>query len=212
MFKKIFIFFSLTLSMFCLGSCNSQSKGDLDEYKNLPQKNNIEYFENFDNMIEKVQSGTHYLYFGKPNCPWCQEYLPYFDEYAKKYNKVIYYYNAEGVKGTYEIVDEDGNISFHVNEEYMKIVNWIYQFDKDLSKKYVNMNFNLKDSKGNYHMSLWLYVPRLFKVVDGKIVDCVGTIEGHEKIKDEEGNVFLPPLNDNQKELLNEKLDNFFLN
>lgn len=199
----------IMLTSFLFIGCKN-NQGDLSEYKNLDKNNNIVYYESFDKLLNDVQEGEKYIYFGKPNCPWCQEYLPYFNEYAKKYDKKIYYYNADYVKGTYETINEKGEIEFHVNEEYLKVVNWIHSFDKEMTKNYVSINFNLKDSQGNIRPSIWLFVPKLFKVVDGKIIDCVSEIEGHVTIKDESGNYYLPVLNEKQKEQLYENLNMLF--
>lgn len=181
------------LFLFSLIGCSKQQncKGDLNQYERIKDFNYIKYYDNFNNLTRDVTTGVHYVYFGKPNCPWCQQYLPYYIDYAELYNQKILYYNPEYVKGTYETLDENENIILHVNEEYQNIVNWIHQFDSDLSKGYIQYNLFVMDSQGNPHTKLWLYVPKLFKVVDGKIVGAVATIEGHEKVKDSNGKFFL---------------------
>lgn len=189
--KLCFVFSILAIFIVSLTSCSKKSNNDLDQYTRIKDVSLITYYENFDSLVDNVSTGTHYIYFGKPKCPWCQQYLPYYIDYANLYNQKILYYNPEHVKGTYETLDENGNIILHVNEEYQKIVNWIHQFDSDLSKGYIQYNLFVMDSQGNPHTKLWLYVPKLFKVVDGKIVDVVATIEGHEKVKDSNGKFFL---------------------
>lgn len=189
--KVCFVFSILAIFIVSLTSCSKKSNNDLDQYTRIKDVSLVTYYENFDTLVDDVSSGTHYIYFGKPNCPWCQQYLPYYIDYANLYNQKILYYNPEHVKGTYKTLDENGNIILHVNEEYQKIVNWIHQFDSDLSKGYIQYNLFVMDSQGNPHTKLWLYVPKLFKVVDGKIVDVVATIERHEKVKDSNGKFFL---------------------
>lgn len=208
--KLCFIFSILAIFIVSLTSCSKKSYNDLDQYTRIKDVSLITYYENFDSLVDDVSSGIHYIYFGKPNCPWCQQYLPYYNDYAELYNQKILYYNPEHVKGTYESLDKNGNIILHVNEEYQKIVNWIHQFDSDLSKEYIQYNLFVMDSQGNPHTKLWLYVPKLFKVVDGKIVGAVATIEGHEKVKDSNGKFFLPELTAEQETILKNELKRLF--
>ncbi len=208
--KLCFVFSILAIFIVSLTSCSKKSNNDLDQYTRIKDVSLITYYENFDSLVDDVSSGTHYIYFGKPNCPWCQQYLPYYIDYANLYNQKILYYNPEHVKGTYESLDKNGNIILYVNEEYQKIVNWIHQFDSDLSKGYIQYNLFVMDSQGNPHAKLWLYVPKLFKVVDGKIVRAVATIEGHEKVKDSNGKFFLPELTAEQETILKNELKRLF--
>lgn len=208
--KLCFVFSILAIFIVSLTSCSKKNNNDLDQYTRIKDVSLVTYYENFDSLVDDASFGTHYIYFGKPNCPWCQQYLPYYIDYANLYNQKILYYNPELVKGTYETLDENGNIILHVNEEYQKIVNWIHQFDSDLSKGYVQYNLFVMDSQGNPHTKLWLYVPKLFKVVDGKIVGAVATIEGHEKVKDSNGKFFLPELTAEQETVLKNELKRLF--
>ncbi len=199
----------LLLIIFLVG-CSKESKNDLDNYTRVDDTSLIKYYDDFDALVNAVSVGTHYIYFGKPECPWCQQYLPYYVEYAELFNQKILYYNPEHVKGTYESSDANGNIILHVNEEYQKIVDWIHQFDSDFSKGYTQYNLFVMDSIGSPHTKQWLYVPKLFKVVDGKIVDMVATISGHEKIKNVNGELFLPEMTEEQKEILKSSLNSIF--
>ncbi len=199
----------LLLVIFLVG-CSKESKNDLDKYTRVDDTSLIQYYDDFDTLVNDVSDGTHYIYFGKPECPWCQQYLPYYVEYAELFNQKILYYNPEHVKGTYESLDEKGNIILYVNEEYQKIIDWIHQFDSDFSKGYTQYNLFVMDSKGSPHTKQWLYVPKLFKVVDGKIVGAVSTIEGHEKVKDSNGKFFLPELTAEQEIILKNELKRLF--
>lgn len=212
--KKVSLHFSIVLTIvltvFLVGCSKNSNKGDLDQYTRIEDTTSIVYYEKFDSLVSDVSSGTYYIYFGKPNCPWCQQYLPYYIEYAELFNQKILYYNAEHVKGTYETINENNEIVLHVNEEYEKVVEWIHQSDMNLNKGYVQYNLFLQDSKGNLHTKLWLYVPKLFKVIDGKIVDMVATISEHEKVKDENGKMYLPELTEEQQTVLRNELERLF--
>lgn len=207
--RKTFILTFICIFLLCFSSCKYQ-KTELDEYNDLQNKENISIYENFDTLVSDIKEGTHYIYFGKPSCAWCQEYLPIYNEFAINNNQNIKYYNADYVKGTYETKDENGNITLHVNEEYSKVVNWIKQFDENLEKDYIGLNINLTDSEGKRYTFYWLFVPKLFKIVDGQIIDMVSTVDGHNKVNDENGNPYLPKLSNEQLNILYENLNNLF--
>ncbi len=201
------------LILFSMSSCRRDTS-DLSKYADLDvnDRQSVEVYDDFERLVYDLDEGTSYVYFGKPECPWCQQYFPYFAKAATEHNVKLKLYNAEYVKGTYETVNDDGTISLHVNDEYMKVVNWIYQFDRQLEKGYVSVYSKLTDSQGNYHSSLWLTVPKLFKVVDGEIVDAFLGLDGHSKVQDENGKLYLPPMTNEQKQTLIEKVNKLFEN
>lgn len=112
-----------------------------EEYTNVSEDNPFVY-RNVDEIINILEKGTGVVYLGFPKCPWCQAYIPYVNEVAKKVGiEKIYYFN---------ILEERKNNT----EKYQKIV--------DILKEYLQ-----NDEEGNKR----IYVPALIVVKEGKIVD-----------------------------------------
>lgn len=89
------------------------------EYKNVPEDNRFVYATS-DQVLEMFEKGTGLVYFGFPECPWCQKLTPLIDKAAKqeKLDKV-YYFNIREARqqndDTYqEIVDY---LKDHLNKD-----------------------------------------------------------------------------------------------
>ncbi len=212
--KYLFTFLLCAFALCLLGSCNNDTNtyydSDLKEYTGLSSDTVLRRYSDFKELETIFSEGTHYLYVGKPTCPWCQQYVPYYDEYGKTYDETIYYYNAEYVKGTYETVDDEGNVVLNVNEDYQYVVDYLSRDEDAVSKGYVKYNSTLTDSTGKTWSFLWIYVPRLFKIVDGEIVGVSKCVDGHEIEVDDNGNYYLPTMTDDQIASLKTSLDTLF--
>lgn len=79
--KKICIILILCLSIF-LGGC-SDKISDVDN--NLISIKSIENLNNSDGIV----------YFGRPTCPNCEQFLPILKKVLKDKNKKIYYFNTD---------------------------------------------------------------------------------------------------------------------
>lgn len=111
------------------------------EYTNVTSDNPFVY-RNVDQIINILEKGTGVVYLGFPECPWCQAYVPYVEEVAKKVGiDKVYYFNIKE--------DRKNN-----TEEYQKIVKIL---DVYLSN----------DDEGNKR----IYVPAIIVVQNGKIVE-----------------------------------------
>lgn len=111
------------------------------EYTNVTSDNPFVY-RNVDQIINILEKGTGVVYLGFPECPWCQAYVPYVEEVAKKVGiDKVYYFNIKE--------DRKNN-----TEEYQKIV-------KILDVYLPN------DDEGNKR----IYVPAIIIVQNGKIVE-----------------------------------------
>ena len=66
-----------------------------DEYT-LVGEDNVFVTKTASEIIDVLENGTGIVFFGFPECPWCQHYVQYLNEAAKN-NKVkeIYYYNIK---------------------------------------------------------------------------------------------------------------------
>lgn len=111
------------------------------EYTNVSDDNPFVY-RSVDKIINILEKGTGVVYLGFPECPWCQAYVPYVEEVAKKVGiDKVYYFNIKE--------DRKNN-----TEEYQKIVKIL---DVYLSN----------DDEGNKR----IYVPAIIIVQNGKIVE-----------------------------------------
>ena len=99
-------------------------------------------YRSVDQIINILEKGTGVVYLGFPECPWCQAYVPYVEEVAKKVGiDKVYYFNIKE--------DRKNN-----TEEYQKIV-------KILDVYLPN------DDEGNKR----IYVPAIIIVQNGKIIE-----------------------------------------
>lgn len=113
-----------------------------NEYKVIKISNDNPYrYETDKEIISILQKGTGIIYFGFPECPWCQEVVPVLTETAKELKiKTIYYFNPKEIRTNNTIT-------------YQKIVNLL-------------SNYLQADSSGNKRLS----VPDVYFVVGGKII------------------------------------------
>lgn len=146
--KKIILILTLILiiSLIIIGVIilNKDSKTDSEkfseEYTSVPI-DNVFVYRNADEIINILEKGTGIVYIGFPECPWCQKYVIYLNEVAKKMGvEKIYYFNI--------LNDRKNN-----TKEYQKIVS--------LLKNYLD-----NDEEGNPRV----FVPDVTFVVKGKIV------------------------------------------
>jgi thiol-disulfide isomerase/thioredoxin len=149
--KKLFIIgailvvLGLILSYFFLIKKDDNKESDREkfksEYTNVTSDNPFVY-RSVDQIINILEKGTGVVYLGFPECPWCQAYVPYVEEVAKKVGiDKVYYFNIKE--------DRKNN-----TEEYQKIV-------KILDVYLPN------DDEGNKR----IYVPAIIVVRNGKIIE-----------------------------------------
>ena len=111
-----------------------------DEYTEISE-DNVFVYASVDEIIDTLENGNGVVYLGFPECQWCQRYVVYLNDVAKKNNvDKILYYN----------IREDRNDN---SENYLKIV--------DLLKDYLQ-----DDEDGNPR----IFVPAIIFMNDGKIV------------------------------------------
>lgn len=137
------------LSILFLSGCSVSPIKEVDdakrfseEYSNIGiDKNNPFVYKTDKEIIEILKSGTGIIYFGFPDCPWCQSAVPVLLDVANKIDiEEIYYFNPKNIR--------ESN-----TDTYKEIVKLLGD--------------NLKaDEKGNKR----LYVPDVYFISGGKIV------------------------------------------
>lgn len=103
--------------------------------------NNTFVFKSVEDTIKQLESGTGAIYFGFPECPWCQKYVEYLDQVARQHNVKVTYYNIKQIRSDN-------------TAEYQKIVNLL-------------KNHGLNTDKNGQPR---IFVPELVVVKDGKIL------------------------------------------
>ncbi len=105
--KKIFLLLSAVLSAIGLSSCGSDYF--LDNYDKLTDKDHVLYNSSVDEIIDILDGtteGKYVIFFGFPECPWCQGLMPVINEVAKdnylhkkeEGQNVIYYYDIKDIR------------------------------------------------------------------------------------------------------------------
>jgi len=127
----------LTITFICK---NNDAKKFKEEYNKVSIKNKFVY-KNENEIINTLKNGTGIIFFGFPECPWCQEYVKYLDEVANESSiKEVLYLNILKIR-------KDNT------KEYQKIVETLNDYlDKD--------EFNNPK----------IFVPHIVAVKNGKII------------------------------------------
>lgn len=110
------------------------------EYPNAAEDNPFVY-KSASEVVSLLENGSGLVYFGFPECPWCQKYVSYLEEVANEENlNQIYYLNVRQIR-------QDNTA------EYRRIV--------DLMKDHLD-----KDDNGNPR----IFVPDIIALEEGKII------------------------------------------
>ncbi len=148
-----------------------------EEYTLVDKDNKFRY-ANIDEVIDTLEDGTGVVYFGFPECKWCQQYTVYLNELAKDRNiPEIMYYNIRE--------DRQDN-----TKNYQTIVN--------LLKDYLP-----EDEEGNSRV----YVPAVIFMSNGKILGFDDETAYDTKGYDEPSEYWTKERVDNLKDKLNSYLD-----
>lgn len=119
---------------------NSDAVKFSKEYTKVTE-NNVFIYKNKEEIIKILKHGTGIVYFGFPECPWCQAYVKILNDVAKEEGlKEIYYYNI--------LEDRKNNTDFY--KEVVSILNDNLDYDNEGNKR--------------------IYVPDITGVYKGKIV------------------------------------------
>ena len=90
------------------------------EYTKL-SSDNIFTYKSLKEVNKILEKGTGVVYLGFPECPWCQEYVKYVNEVAKKVGlDKVYYFNIREDRTNIKLLrdylptDEEGNPRVYV--------------------------------------------------------------------------------------------------
>lgn len=158
----ILVVIGLILLYFFFIKKDDNKETDAQKFKNEYNKvsdDNPFVYRNIDQIINILEKGTGVVYLGFPECPWCQAYVPYVEEVAKKVGiDKVYYFN---------ILEDRKNNS----EKYQKIVKILNEYIPN-------------DEEGNKRV----FVPALIIVKEGKILlfndETSLDTKGYEKPED----------------------------
>ena len=93
-----------------------------DEYEQLPEENAY-YIGEKENIKNYIEHGTGILVLGFPACPWCQAYLPLFNEVLEETGAQAMYYNIRVDKTEdREFYDEVASLIEEVNDSGEEII------------------------------------------------------------------------------------------
>ncbi|MFA5719450.1 MAG: hypothetical protein WC939_00155 [Acholeplasmataceae bacterium] len=129
-----------------------------NQYPSLNSSEHVFDIIDYDTLISLFDEGDHIVYLGFPRCPWCVEYVTYYNEAAKALNKRIKYYDIQALRQI------EGNA---LASDYQALIDKVDpQFLSEITKDGV--------------IYPWIYAPTLYIIKDGKVIDVlVGGMKGH---------------------------------
>ena len=111
------------------------------EYTTVSSEN-VFVYRNKEEILSILKNGTGIVYFGFPECPWCQAYVKILNEVAMEEGlEKIYYYNI--------LNDRKENTKFY--QEVVEILQNILPYDEEGNKK--------------------IFVPEIIAVSGGTIIE-----------------------------------------
>lgn len=174
----------------------------------IPRNNALVEYKDTEKLVTDLSEKTgkiRYFLISRPSCDWCYQYVPYINEYAKDNDIEIWYFNPQEFSGA--TVDKDGNYSYDYIE-YERIVKFIRSNEGAFENGFIRYNSVQSLEDPNVFAKVpWLFVPSLYKVVDGAILEKLQTVPGHEKVDG-----VLPPMTEVEEQVLKENIKSFFEN
>lgn len=129
-----------------------------NQYPSLNTSDHVFDIIDYDTLLSLFDNQSEIVYLGFPRCPWCVEYVTYYNEAAKALNKRIKYYDIQALRQ----IENNALIS-----DYQALI------DK------INPTF-LNEITRDGKTYPWIYAPTLYIIKDGKVIDAlVGGMKGH---------------------------------
>ena len=147
------------------------------KYDNEAEKYNIDnrdynlvQYKDFSSLKEYIyesKENFEILYFGYPDCPYCNTYTPIINKVTKNINKPVLYYNIESIK---EPIIDENKVATNT-DEYNKVLEFIIDMCPDAKEKEYIKDKEIVIEDVTTILTR-LYVPRYFIIKNKKIVDC----------------------------------------
>lgn len=146
--KKIILLFVLLILFIWVGinhySVNKNSQPSfIDKYETLKEPLALKEIEK-DKVLAFMEHGSGILFFGFPECIWCQKYLPQLNEHLLSNNLNAYYYNI--------YVDKKGDALF-----YDKVANLLKEASKKVGENLIHYN---NEGRAVIYMPLTLFIKK----------------------------------------------------
>jgi hypothetical protein len=127
-------------------------------YPAVKDLNHVFKILTYEDTLELFSSGTHLLYLGFPPCPWCIEYVYYYNLVAKNLGvEVINYYDMRSIRQIELIAGE-----MRLNLEFQALIDLISA--EHLSQ--IERDDKVYD---------WLFAPSLLLISNGEVI---GSLNG----------------------------------
>ena len=155
--KKLLTAVMCLVLLTCCSGKTEQKKNAADEYTQLEKENVYEYAPQED-ILAMLEHGTGIVFFGFPECPFCQAYVPMLDEAVKDTGLKVLYYNI--------FDDRKENTEFY--QKAVSLLDGQLDYDSDGKPR--------------------IYVPDVTFVVSGEIIghDNESSLIDSSKVKPEE--------------------------
>ena len=109
-----------------------------------PQSGELKGLSDIEQLHAVVaNSKTSYIYFGRPTCPDCNDFIPYLEEVMKKNAQDVYYFNTDdrknddGYDNIIEIFDVDWVPALYMVQDNVIINKFPLRFGREPSENEV---------------------------------------------------------------------------
>lgn len=169
----------------------------------IPTKENTNYgydiepknciLEKIDS-IDEIEDDEYFLYIGRETCPWCQTYVPYYNNILKRYGiETIYYFDIQNInKATINYEHSTPTLEYS-EEKYEKMIDKIVEMN---GAEYLG----IYTSEETNNCLLWQYVPILYKIENNQITFAFDILENHPVDKE---NGIMPITQEQENEIKN---------
>lgn len=153
----------------------------------------------YDEMLALLEGDeVSVIYFGWSTCPWCEQYVPYFDEVGRQKGwSTIYKFN---IRDTRQAVADPETGEYSLAPEFQAIVDI-------LGPENINTIDRPAGCEGEECQQLpWFSVPSIFVMQNGEIIaQRIGAVPGHQRVDGE-----LPAMTDDERSTLTAELEALF--
>lgn len=193
--KSIAFVLTAGLIVFGLAACGmfDSTSSDNGSTHGLPHRDMSEYALDDDHRfyalsmedavdLVKEDGFNGIVVFAFAACPWCQSAIPVLDEVARATDVDVFYIDRSRDLRTDEWLEYDAAMAWWLNEQVE--LGWIDAEFRAMTHPEAGEPFRPNIS-----------VPHLFHIRNGLVVDSHrSTFEGHDRIEDEDGDLFLPEM------------------